>query len=105
MSTIQEVTELAKEITPMLTAIGLVVTAAVGLWNAIAIQKVHKLTNSMSDKLQAQAKVIGRAEGVAEERASVTLSDIAVAATHEKAADTQLGAAIIQKEVAEQKKE
>lgn len=48
----------------IIAALALLVSA----WNVFGIRQVHKLTNSMSDKLQKQAGEIGESKGRSDQR-------------------------------------
>jgi hypothetical protein len=49
-----------------LTAIGVLLSILIGLWNRAGINAVHKLTNSMSHELNKVTGEAARAEGHAE---------------------------------------
>lgn len=43
--------------------VALFFAAAIGIWNALKIKEVHKLTNSMASRTEALARSTGLAEG------------------------------------------
>lgn len=58
------------EIAEILTASAAVIVAVGTLWNTIKIHQVQKSTNGLKQELEDIARKEGKAEGVAQEKAS-----------------------------------